>query len=361
MRRPAPLATTLLTLGALLIAPSTGSPTLAAPSANAPSSWGSTVLWRDDFRSGFDHGGPRSRWLVPGLAGLPAGDGRATVDSGGLTVTASGTNSRTGAPAFVHTVPQDDGAGTGTPGTADHGKWAALANRTAASGHLGFDVPEGTELTCGARMSGRTHGVRGHPFGSAVRDPGADPRLAVSALIAVDQETGTAFDFLVTETAVHAWYERLPVAGRGGFAYAVPVARGAPGRTRDLAISYDRGAGTVRWRVDGRTVLEVDRIGHRSLDRRLAFVDNGGPDRSVTPRQLACGLGLLTLLDGAGADGRALVRLTGAPGHYYDVRRGEPVPQRFVDGASLPGSRLWGQGAGLRVREVSVTSRPAAP
>ncbi|MER5771276.1 hypothetical protein [Streptomyces sp. NPDC001985] len=80
--------------------------------------------------------------------------------------------------------------------------------------------------------------------------------------------------------------------------------------------------------------------------------------RGLMPAKLAS-LGLY-----AGQDGLTQPQACRGPGadpRLADVRRGEPVPQRFVDGASLPGSRLWGQGAGLRVREVSVTSRPAAP
>ncbi|MEU8348381.1 DUF6081 family protein [Streptomyces sp. NPDC048845] len=355
MKAPTLLVTAILTLGALVAPPVAceGRAHATAP-ASAPS-----VLWYDDFSGGFDHSGPGAPWLVPGFEGLPEGDGRATTSERGLRVVASGTHPRTGRPAFVHTVPQEDDSGTGVPGTADHGKWAALANHTASSGHLGFDAPAGTELTCATRMSGRSHGVQGHPFGDAVHRPGADPRLATAAMIMVDQETGTAFDFLVTDTAVHAYYERLPVPGNGAFAYAVPVAAGFPGQTRDLAISYDRSAGEVRWRVNGRTVLRVGGIGQRSLDSRFKFIDNGGPGQDVAPRQLACGLGLLTLLDGAGADGKALVRLSSAPDHYFDVRRGEPVPQRFVDDESLPGSRLWGQGAELRAEKLEVTSRPA--
>lgn len=327
--------------------------------AAAPTTRSATVVFSDDFRAGFDYGTPTARWLVPPRDDLPTGDGVPVTGANGLTVTATGTNPRTGEPAFVYTVAQEDDNGTGAPGTSDHGKFAALVNHVSASGAFGFDAAPGTELTCRTRLSARTYGTAGHPFGSHVLVHSADLRLASAAFIAVDQETGTVFDFFLTNNAIWAYYERLPRPGAGAFSYAIPVAVRTPSQEHELAIAYDRSAGVARWLVDGREALRLDRIGHRAFDRRLMFVDNGGPDEDVEPRQLACGIGLFTLLDGAGYDGTGLVRLSSTPNFYYSARLGEPRPQRFADEESRDASRLWGQGAQVRVREFAVTSGPA--
>lgn len=93
------------------------------------------------------------------------------------------------------------------------------------------------------------------------------------------------------------------------------------------------------------------------------LLDHGGQDALVTPSRLHGGFGLVTLLDGALRGGPGLVRISGADDFYFHPGKGAPHTQTFVDDASRPDSRLFGQGAALRVRRFAVESRTtqAAP
>jgi hypothetical protein len=248
------------------------------------------------------------------------------------------------------------------PGGIDHVKWLVYMNHLASSGFPGFDAVPGRELTCEATLGGRTFGTAGHPFGAAVADPDDDLRLAAAALNAIDFETFMVFDFFLTNKRLYAVYEHLPFARAtfgdyAAFTHAIPVAERDPGDLHKLAIAYDKAAGTVRWLLEGEEVFRVDAIG-LPLGPRHKVLDHGGTPARFSPDQLDCGMGTFTLLDGSrGPAGRGLVRLSDAPGFYLNPRTGGPGS--FLDDASLPGSRLFGQGAELRVEQYRVSSRPA--
>jgi hypothetical protein len=75
-------------------------------------------------------------------------------------------------------------------------------------------------------------------------------------------------------------------------------------------------------------------------------------------------MGMFTLLDGYRPSNKALVRLSNANGFYNNVGTGQvaaPGSGYFLDETSTPGSRLFGQGAELRVQAYAVSSRPAPP
>jgi hypothetical protein len=245
-----------------------------------------TVLFEDDFRSGFHHEGPDARWQLRPVGGLPAGDGRVAWSAEGLAGVPTGPCDETGRPCFAE-VPD--------PGPAAHLRWAALVARSSAHGFPGFDAVPGRVLVVEATLAAQAHGLDRHPYGNAVTDPRSDVRLAAAALITLDRESGVVFDLMLTDGAVHAVYERLPRPGVEGavFSYAVPVGRRHRRQEHDCRIAYDPGAGRVAWWVDGREVLAVDRLGRRDLDAGFLLHDDGGPDEPAAPRQLAVGLGLL--------------------------------------------------------------------
>jgi hypothetical protein len=119
----------------------------------------------------------------------------------------------------------------------------------------------------------------------------------------------------------------------------------------------------VRWLISGNEVFRVSRLGHR-IDRRHMVLDHGGTETLVQPRQLACGMGMFTLLDASrpGQQGPALVsdglvRLSAALNFYFHTGLGQPTPQTFADPASADASRLFGQGAELNARRLVVSSR----
>jgi hypothetical protein len=355
MRTPRRFALSLLAACLLAIGP--------APAAAGATPSPSLPTW-DDFRRGFAVGAPGSgaRWFY---FATPDGrfvgdDGRAVTGPRGLAVVPTGRNAATGLPAFAKTVAQEPVSGL--PGGLDHVKWLVYMNHLASSGVPGFDALPGRELVCQSTIGGRVTGTRGHPFGAAVADPDDDPRLAAVALNAIDFDTNMVFDVFLTNERIYAVYERLPFgrASMGGpygeyaaFTYAIPIAARTPGARHTVAVAYDRAAGTVRWLVDGAEKFRVARLGLRIGIRGL-LLDHGGAETPVAPSQLACGMGMFSLLDGHGPGGVGLVRLSSAPGFYFNPALGQPAAEAFVDPDSRPSSRLFGQGAALEVREASV-------
>jgi hypothetical protein len=316
------------------------------------------IVW-DDFQHGFSDSGPEARWSMPDFGSLKPNDGITTTSSRGLQVVPKGVNPQTGEPAFTLTAPQDPNTGG-----LDHVKWMALTAHTASTGQPGFDAVPGQELSCETWLAARTYGTAAHPFGPLVEDPEDDLRLASAAMNAADLETEMIFDFFVTNRRIYAFYERGPymratLGDYAAFSFAIPVADNKPGQQHHLRIGYDRSAGIVRWYVDGSEVYRVNRIGHH-IEREHMMIDYGGTETLVEPRQLNCGMGLFSVLDGGvpGAPGTGLVRLSNAESHYFDPPFGEPSPQTFHDDRSQSTSRLFGQGASLNMRRYVVSSLP---
>lgn len=325
------------------------------------------IYWDDDFRDGFITTGPNARWSYLEAGPYVADDGIPQVSEKGLHVVSSGTNPRTGKPAFVRTLGQEDDTGSVIPGAQERVKWLVLANNQASTGFQGFDAVPGHELTCETWMSGRTHGTNGHPFGCNVINPDDDLRLAsVSGITAQDPETGALFEFLYTNKRIYVFYERLPweranLSNYAAFLFAIPVASRSPGDQHHFAISYDRAAGLVRWLLDGKEVYQLDRLGYHLPSREHMMLDHGGVERPMEPRQLEFGMGMFTILDASlpGRSNPGLVRLSSADSFYFDPATGEPNPQSFLDDESLESNRLFGQGAEFSLSRIVVSSAPA--
>jgi hypothetical protein len=231
-------------------------------------------------------------------------------------------------------------------------------NHTASSGYPGFDAIPGSELGCETWIGGQTFGTRAQPFGPAVLDPDDDLRLASVAMNVIDFETYMVFDFWLTNEHIYAYYERLPfgreqLGNYASFSYAIPVARRHAGDMQHLRISYDKAAGQVQWFIDDEEVFHVDRLGYR-IGRRDMTIDHGGTETLASPRQLDCGMGMFTLLDGSQPSNLGLVRLSSASHFYFAPLIGSPVPQAFIDNRSLYSSRLFGQGAEMQIQRYIV-------
>lgn len=318
-------------------------------------------LLDEDFSDGFVTDGPGARWTYAAAGDYVADDGVVGTGRHGLRVLSSGINPATGTPAFVRTTGQQADGGLGQM---DHLKWFAFAAHTSSGGFPGYDAEPGRVLSCEAWLTARTFGTEGHPYADDVDDPDRDPRLACATVNAVDPETSLVFDFLVTNRQVYALYERL--ADRRGelgdyaaFSYVIPVGEREPAEHHHLAIAYDRAAGAVRWLVDGEERVRVDDLGARLRSRKHLAIDLGGEDQQVEPRQLWCGLGTLTLLDGELPGRAALVRLSSDSPFYFDPSVGAPAPQVFRDDASRVANRLFGQGVDLAVRRFVVATAPS--
>lgn len=344
-------------------------PALAIPQLLPAQSSSSRAVY-DDFRDGFApvdlFTGSGSKWNYFSAGPYIGNDAvTSTSPTRGLSVAARGINPGTGKPAFSITLGQEGSAENpfSLPGGVDHVKFLVYANRAASSGFPGFDALPGRELHLETWIRGQTHGVSGHPFGSAVTQPDDDLRLAACAFNTIDFETFMVFDFFITNRHVYAFYERLPF-GRGpqlgnyaAFSFAVRSEEREPDQYHHLRLSYYRDTGRVRWFVDGNLVLEVNRIG-RLINRRYMTLDHGGTEVAVRPRQLCGGLGMFSLLDAYLPTKRSLVKLSNSPGFYFDPERGQPTSVAFVDANSARSSRLFGQGASMQVRRVNIVSSP---
>jgi hypothetical protein len=337
-------ATTLAGLGAL----PAGAAVPADPGAVTTQT---KTLFSDDFRSGFDTSAA-GRWAVA----VPGNDDAIpSTSSRGLKIIPKGINPATRAPAFSLTFPQATGD---TAGWLDHVKFMDSPRHTATNGTLGYDIPANGSLSCTSDMAVTVTGVDKHPFGKNVTDAQSDLRLAAGASNSNNLDTGLVFDWMITNGTVYAYYERLQVPGTDAavFSYAVPVAKRTPGEKDTYQVTIDQHRSRATWTLNGRKVLSVDKIGARALDRQFMIIDGGGTDNVVAPAQLNCGVAAFTLLDGAGANGRGLVRLDGHPNTYFAPRLGAPVAQTFLDDKALAKNRLFGQGVQLNVSRFEVSS-----
>jgi hypothetical protein len=102
-------------------------------------------------------------------------------------------------------------------------------------------------------------------------------------------------------------------------------------------------------------VFSVNNIGYRLPHPEWMIIDHGGTEQWVTMNQLACGMGMFTMLDGTSNWGSGLVRLSSTPGFYYHPHMSTSA-QWFVDDSSSQSSRLFGQGAYFQVGTYSVQS-----
>jgi len=343
-----------LALGALLLGWLTPCVVLAQTGAY-------TLYW-DNFTNGYTVDTPGAKWnhfrygafVADDAQVFPAGDSTHSW----LEIDAKGTG-QGGSPAFTKTVAPDPISGL--PGALDHVKWLVYMNHTSSRGYAGFDAQLNYELSCTMVTGGQTYGVSKHPFGSNVPSATEDPRLASFAMNTIDLESNMVFDFMFTNGRIYAIYERLPF-GRGtmgnyaAFTYAIPVKAYKPWLYYETTIAYDRTAGVVKWLIDGVEVFRVSRVGYRLASRQYMLLDHGGTEQAVSMKQLNCGMGMFTMLDGAALSGPGLVRLTNTPNFYFQPQVGTSQPLWFADETSQQSSRLWGQGAAFDVEEIAVKS-----
>uniref|UniRef100_A0A6G6AAS2 Uncharacterized protein n=1 Tax=Borely moumouvirus TaxID=2712067 RepID=A0A6G6AAS2_9VIRU len=217
-------------------------------------------------------------------------DGTVSQDANGLTVSSV---------PFTSTVPVGN----------EHPKWLKFYKDA-------FELCEDREVVFEIEMSGRqvidptTIPERMRP---RIRDVNDDLRLASSAFNVIDPDTWMVFDFFVTNTAIYAFYERLPFgkpAFNGGnltslgdyaaFSNAIWVARRSATNPLEqyekLSIGIHKGRGLVTWYIDDVPVFSINRIGFRAHDQ-YRLLDLGGEEYLVSPNSMRVGFGTFSLLD----------------------------------------------------------------
>lgn len=148
---------------------------------------------------------------------------------------------------------------------------------------------------------------------SRIKNINDDIRLAAGAFNIIDPNTWMVFDFLISNTAIYAFYERLPFgkpAFNGGvstplgdyaaFSNAIWVARRSGVNPLNdfskLAIGFHKGKGIVTWYIDETPVFSVNKIGYRAHDE-YRLLDHGGKEILVDVESVRVGFGTFSLLD----------------------------------------------------------------
>ena len=329
-----------------------------------------SITW-DSFKKGFsvtsapDGNAENAKWFYFSAGPFVGDDGITSTKGNTLTVKAKGTNVNTGEPAFTKYLAQE-GVGNnpyGLPGGLDHVKWLVYMNHFSSSGFPGFSTFNSGETSCETWMRGRSYGTQFNPYGAYVSNANNDLRLASSAMNTIDFKSFMVFDFFVTNEQVFVFYERLPF-GRGAtgnganyaaFSFMIPVAKRSPNDLHHMKIAYDKSQGVVRWILDDEEVFKVDKVGFL-IDRKYMVLDHGGVEEAVTLDQLACGMGMFTLLDAHSNNLGGLVKLSTAPGFYFNPQVGQPTVESFLFNTPTQQQYLFGQGASLDILKYKVTS-----
>lgn len=260
--------------------------------------------------------------------------------------------------------------------------------------------------------SGRQRHVGNEPYNAiipgSVVNPYEDARLASFGFVSLDPAHLLTADWICTDDVIYALYERLPgleflFGHYAAFTYMIPV------YTRDSRVKpvkdyhkfqtcYNRKEGTLTWKLDGKAVFQVGKLGFRlGNGNGVVFKkgkvkplknpdyykvnDHGGDEVLVDPIGFQSGLSFFTLLDfyrpnnTKGIPNLGLVRLesnqfrgTSIPPQYFyndplaPGQQGSFVYNSTLDGSGLlylptiPSSaRLWGQGAELRLASYEVS------
>ncbi|BCS83575.1 hypothetical protein QLL95_gp0548 [Cotonvirus japonicus] len=217
-------------------------------------------------------------------------DGTVNQNASGLTINSV---------PFTQTVPVGN----------EHPKWLKFYKET-------FELCEDREVVFEIEMSGSQvidSDQIPELMRPRIRNVNDDIRLCSGAFNIIDPNTWMVFDFFVTNTAIYAFYERLPFgkpAFNGGvttnlgdyaaFSNAIWVARRSAtdplDQFRKLAIGIHKGKGLVTWYIDGVPVFTWDRIGYRAHDE-YRVLDLGGQETLVTIDSVRMGFGTFSLLD----------------------------------------------------------------
>jgi hypothetical protein len=123
----------------------------------------------------------------------------------------------------------------------------------------------------------------------------------------------------------------------------------------------------VSWRLDGREVFRVNKIGYL-LSREFMLTDFGGVEGDAFPELVQYGFGSMTLLDSYPACLRsdvcrsckfpdlrqALVQTVINPQQYINPPLDHGRPAVFWDTTGAIQNRLWGQGSETAIRRLAV-------
>jgi hypothetical protein len=261
----------------------------------------------------------------------------------------------------------------------DHYKYFIMANQP-------VPVPKAGNLVFEFLASTKTFRTEQNPFPEVLQSPaGDDVRFASGVFQVFDPyrlgesnpaADGLVFSFYLTNDRVYVGYERqdryisgtrppgvLPAA----FNFLIPVKVRRSCDLHDMKIVVNHANRFVSWRLDGREVFRVNKVGYL-LSRTFMLTDFGGAEQEAFPETLTYGFGSMTLLDSYPACLRsdncrsckfpdlrqALVQTVINEANYINPVLGAPQPAIFWDLLGQEKYRLWGQGSETHIRRLAV-------
>lgn len=139
-----------------------------------------------------------------------------------------------------------------------------------------------------------------------IRNIKEDIRLCSAGLNVIDQQTWVVADFFISDQALYAFYERLPLGRSAQTNYAaysncIRVASRTADPDNDfqrLAIGINKSEDYIKWYIGGKEVLRIDNIGCRLSDQ-YRMLDHGGPAQRVASQMqsINVGFGTFSLMD----------------------------------------------------------------
>jgi hypothetical protein len=151
-----------------------------------------------------------------------------------------------------------------------------------------------------------------------------------------------------------------PLGDYHAFTHAIPLVKvDSKDGFVDLAISYNRKRGTIKYWVEGQLAYTVDRVGFPLETKWMRILDHGGVDRLSFPKFVFRGKGIFTLLDAFKVNNKnfaknnPLVQLDSEPSHYLDVFSPTDASPTFFDPLSKRSNRLYRQTTVFKVQYES--------
>lgn len=262
----------------------------------------------------------------------------------------------------------------------DHYKYFIYSNQAVT-------VPKAGSLVFEYLASTRTFRTEQNPFPDVLQShaAGDDVRYASGVFQVFDpfvrgifnpSADGLVFSFYLTNDRVYVGYERqnryldesVPFGSEpAAFNFLIPVKVRRNCDLHDLKIVVNYANRFVSWRLDGREVFRVNKVGYL-LSRTFMLSDFGGAEQESFPETLSYGFGSMTLLDNYPACLRsdncrsckfpdlrqALVQTVINADNYINPVLGAPQPAVFWDEQGLEKNRLWGQGSETHIRRLAV-------
>jgi len=159
-----------------------------------------------------------------------------------------------------------------------------------------FTTDKNWDISCEITARGWTADIK-NPFSVSKNDV----RIASATGVNGDFNSFVIADFFLTNDTIFALYERLPFGqtptnNYAAFSHLIFIGNRRWDQYHTLKITFSNATASIRWFVDGKEVLKVDRIGMQ-LSRSYVSNWQGGTETIAPISSINCGFGTFDLLD----------------------------------------------------------------